>query len=66
MLPLDTLASMDPTGLSGKVGEETSTSAAVDISELDILYRDLPSYQPEPVGDFMAAGEMRAALPSTE
>ena len=33
---------------------------------MDVLYRDLPSYQLELVGDFMAAEEMRAALPSTE
>jgi len=30
------------------------------------VYHDLPSYQPEPAGDFMVAEEMRAALPSTE
>jgi len=38
----------------------------VDIAELDILYRDLPSYQPEPAGDSIVVEGMRAALPSTE
>ena len=30
------------------------------------MYRDLPSYKPEPAGDSTATGEMRATLPSTE
>ena len=38
----------------------------MDVAELDVLYRNLPSYQPEPAGDFIAAGEMRAALSSTK
>jgi len=38
----------------------------VDVGELDVLYRDLPSYQPELASDFMVAREMRVALPSTE
>ena len=38
----------------------------MDVIELDVLYRDLPPYQPEPAGDFIAAEETRAALPSTE
>jgi len=38
----------------------------VDVAELDVLYHDLPSYQPEPAGDVTAAEEMRAALPSKE
>ena len=59
-------ASREPASLPGEFREETSTSVAVDVAKLDVLYRDLPSYQPEPAGDFMAAGEMRAALPSTE
>ena len=62
---MDASASREPTSLSGEFREETSTSATVDIAELDVLYRDLPSYQPGPVGNFMAAGEMRAALSST-
>ena len=31
--------------------------------ELDTLYRDLPSYQPESVGDFAMAEETRVVLP---
>ena len=58
--------SREPASLPGKFREETSTSAAVNVAELDVLYRDLPSYQPEPDGDSMVAEEMRAALPSTE
>ena len=38
----------------------------MDVSELDVLYRDLPSYQPEPTGDVMAAEEMWAGLPSAK
>ena len=34
----------------------------MDVAELDVLYRDLPPYQLEPVGDFTATEEMRAAL----
>ena len=33
--------------------------------ELNVLYRDLPSYQPESVGDLATAKETRAVLPST-
>ena len=45
---------------------ETSTSVTVDVAELDVLNRDLPSYQPEPSGDSMVAEEMKATLPSME
>jgi len=39
----------------------------MDIAELDVLYRHLPSYQPEPAGDSMVVEEeMRAALSSME
>ena len=38
----------------------------VDVAKLDVLYCDLPPYQPEPTGDFAAAEETRIALPSTE
>jgi len=33
---------------------------------LDVLYHDLPFYQPEHASDFMATEEMRASLPSIE
>ena len=36
--------SKEPAGLSGEVREETSTSAIVDVAELDVLYHDLPPY----------------------
>ena len=42
-------------GLSREVREETSTSATVDVTELDVLYHDLPSYQTESVGDLATA-----------
>jgi len=38
--------------------EETSTSAVVDVAELDVFYHNLPSYQPEPTGDSRMAEEM--------
>jgi len=66
VLPLDASASKDLASLSGEFREEPSASATVEVAELDVLYRDLPSYQPEPVGDSMVAEEMRATLPSTE
>ena len=52
-------------GLSEEVREETSTSATLDTVELDALYRDLPSYQPESVGDLATAEETRVVLPPT-
>ena len=42
--PLGTSTSRGPEGTRGEV----STSTAVDAAELDALYHDLPSYQPEP------------------
>ena len=45
--------------------EEISTSAVVDIAELDVLYRNLPSYQPEPATDSKVVEEMIAAEPIT-
>jgi len=55
----------EPASLPRKFREETSTSAAMDVAELDILYRKLPSYQPEPVGDSKVVEEMTAAEPIT-
>ena len=66
ILPLDASASKEPASLFEKFREETSASAAMDVAELDVLYRHLPSYQPEPAGDSIVVEEMRAALPSTE
>jgi len=42
------------------IREETSILAAMDIVELDVLYRNLPSYQPEPACDSKVAEEMMA------
>jgi len=38
----------------------------VDVPKLDVLYHDLPPYQPEHASDFAAAKETRATLPSME
>ena len=51
--------------LPGEFREETSTSAIVDVAELDVLYRNLPSNQPEPAGDSRVAEEMMATEPIT-
>ena len=63
---MDASASKEPAGLSGEFRKETSTSTAVDVAELDVLYHDLAPYQPEPAGVFTATEETRVALPSTE
>ena len=52
--------SKEPTSLLGEFREETSTSAAVDVVELDVLYYNLLSYQPEHAGDSKVAEEMMA------
>ena len=57
--------SREPTSFLEEFRGETSTSAAVDVAELDVLYRNLPSYQPEPVGDSKVAEEMVVAEPIT-
>ena len=48
-----------PEGIRG----EASTSAATDVVELDVLYHDLPSYQPEPTGGVKEAEETAATEP---
>ena len=40
--------SREPTNLPEGIRGEVSTSIAADTAELDALYHDLPSYQPEP------------------
>ena len=47
--PLGASTSRGPTSLPEGLRGETSTSTAADAAELDALYHDLPSYQPEPV-----------------
>ena len=59
------MTSREPASLLGEFREEASTSAAVDVTELDVLYRNLPSYQPKPTGDSKMAEEMVAAEPIT-
>ena len=55
IMPLAASTSKEPTGLSEEIREETSTSTTLDITELDVLYHDLPSYQTESVGDLATA-----------
>jgi len=57
--------SREPASLPGEFREETSTSAATDAVKLDVLYRNLPSYQPEPANDFKVAEETMAVEPIT-
>ena len=52
----------EPTGLSEEVREETSTLTILDATKLDVLYRNLPSYQPESVGDLAMTEETRVVL----
>ena len=46
--PLGASTSREPTNLPEGTRGEVSTSTAADAAELDALYGDLPSYQPEP------------------
>ena len=46
--PLGASTSREPTRLPGGTRSEVSASTAADAAELDALYYDLPSYQPEP------------------
>ena len=40
--------SREPANFPEGIRGEASTSTATDVAELDALYHDLPSYQPEP------------------
>ena len=55
--------SRGPADLPGTTRGETSTSAATDIAELDVLYHNLPSYHPEPASGSKEAEEMVATEP---
>ena len=46
--PLGASTSREPTNLPQGTRGEASASTAADVAELDALYHDLPSYQPEP------------------
>jgi len=41
--------SREPANFPERIRDEASTATATDVAELDALYHDLPSYQPEPV-----------------
>jgi len=49
--PLDASTSRGPADLPGIIRGKTSTSATTDVAELDVLYHNLRSYQPEFVVD---------------
>ena len=57
--------SREPASLPGEFREKTSTSAAADATELDVLYRNLPSYQPRPTGEFKVTEKTMATEPIT-
>jgi len=46
--PLGASTPREPANLPERIRGEASTSTAADAAELDALYHDLPSYQPEP------------------
>ena len=56
--PLGASTSRKPANLPEGIRGEASTSTAADAAELDALYHDLPSYQPEPVSEKEAEGTM--------
>ena len=49
--PLGASTSRGLADLPEGIRVEASTSAATDVAQLDALYHDLPSYQPEPAGE---------------
>jgi len=55
--------SRGPADLPKRIRGEASTSDATDVAELDVLYHDLPSYQPEPAGGVKEAEETVATEP---
>ena len=60
--------SREPANLLEGINGEASTSTATDAAELDALYHDLPSYQPEPVSGKDAEGTVvmePISLPTT-
>ena len=62
---MGTLTSREPASPPEEFRGETSTSAAVDATELDVLYHNLPSYHPEHACDSKVAEEVMAAEPTT-
>ena len=55
--------SREPTNFPKGIRGEASIPTATDVAELDALYHDLPSYQPEPVSGTKEAEEMVVAEP---
>jgi len=62
--PLGASTSRGPADLPEGIRGETSTSAATDVAELDVLNHNLPSYQPDPIGRSKEAEETVAAEPT--
>ena len=66
--PLGASTSREPANLPEGIRGEASTSTATDAAELDALYYDLPSYQPELVSEKEAEGTVvteSISLPTT-
>ena len=66
--PLGASTLREPANLPEGIRGEASTSTATDAAELDALYHDLPSYQPEPVSGKEAEGTVVTepiSLPTT-
>ena len=65
---MGTSTSREPANLPEGIKGEASTSTAADAAELDALYHDLPTYQPEPAGRKEAKGTVVTepiSLPTT-
>jgi len=61
--PLGASTSRGPADLPEGIRGEASTSVATDVAELDALYHNLPSYQPEPAGGVKEADKTVAIEP---
>ena len=57
--------SKEPANFSEGIKGEVSTSTATDVAELDALYHDLPSYQPEPASETKEVEEMVVTKPNS-
>jgi len=55
----------EPMSLPGDFREEISTSTVANAAELDVLYHNLPSYQPEPAVDSRMTKETVVMEPIT-
>jgi len=59
---LGALTLREPANLPEGIKGEASTLTATDAAELDALYHDLPSYQPEPASEKKAEGTVVTEL----